>query len=344
MWIDAESTPLNLTFSGQVLILAPTGFIENGAMQFSTVALYLGDAFTPVSNVFVHISGSMSSLSPRVIAVNGQDNDIMIAPGGLVITRTNSSATNGGAIAFEKGGNRLENDGTIYAQANAGVTHLAIQGAENTVINRGLIVSAEFAGIFADSFPMAGLILQNSGTIRGATASLSLSEGADRVTNSGQLFGDVLLKGGDDLLDSRAGRIKGLIDGGAGNDTIRATAGEDILRGGLGTDLLTGGSGADVFLFEAASSGMTRATRDRITDFQNGMDDIDLSAIDARPGGADDGFVFIGAKAFTKAGQLRVIAQGAERWVELNLDADKAAEMRIVLNGKGSLNASDFIL
>ncbi|GHC46007.1 calcium-binding protein [Neogemmobacter tilapiae] len=344
MWLDGVNTAVTVTVGGQALILAPTGVIENNTPQFSEVALSLGSSSTTVSNVFVQIEGAVRSVSARAIVVNGQSNEIAIAKGAVVITTSNDGATNGGAIALDQGGNRLENDGTIYAQANAGVTHSAVQGAENTVINRGLIVSAEFAGIFADSFPMAGLILQNSGTIRGATAALHLSEGADRVTNSGLLSGQVRLAGGDDWLDSRTGRITGLIDGGAGNDTIRATASGDEIRGGAGADLLTGGAGVDVFLFEAGSTGTGKTARDRITDFRAGLDLIDLSSLDARAGGADDAFRFIGAKAFTAAGQVRVVNKSGERWVELNLDADQTAEMRIVLNGKGALTADDFLL
>ena len=39
-----------------------------------------------------------------------------------------------------------------------------------------------------------------------------------------------------------------------------------------------------------------------------------------------------------------VINRPGETWVELNLDADKTAEMRVVLNGKVTLTAGDFLL
>ena len=69
---------------------------------------------------------------------------------------------------------------------------------------------------------------------------------------------------------------------------------------------------------------------------------IDLSQIDAIPGGADDGFTYV-TSTFTAAGQLRLTYAGADTVIELNTDADKVAEMRIVLHGV-HLGISDLTL
>lgn len=63
------------------------------------------------------------------------------------------------------------------------------------------------------------------------------------------------------------------IVGGNGNDRLSGGAGEDILVDGGGSDTLTGGAGADVFVFEA--DGLP----DWITDFERGVDRLDLSAL-----------------------------------------------------------------
>ncbi|MCR8550912.1 DUF4214 domain-containing protein [Salipiger sp. P9] len=63
------------------------------------------------------------------------------------------------------------------------------------------------------------------------------------------------------------------IHGGGGNDTLRAGAGADVLIDGAGADTLTGGAGADVFVF--TPDGET----DRITDFEPGVDRLELSAM-----------------------------------------------------------------
>ena len=70
------------------------------------------------------------------------------------------------------------------------------------------------------------------------------------------------------------------ITGGSGNDIIRGNAaanvlngmaGNDTLAGRGGSDVLTGGSGADRFVFANWEG------NDRITDFQNGLDRIEIN-------------------------------------------------------------------
>jgi Ca2+-binding RTX toxin-like protein len=62
--------------------------------------------------------------------------------------------------------------------------------------------------------------------------------------------------------------------GGAGNDTLDGGLGNDILFGGLGDDVFTGGAGNDRFCFDVNSGG-----NDRIVDFQDGRDMIDLRGL-----------------------------------------------------------------
>jgi hypothetical protein len=50
--------------------------------------------------------------------------------------------------------------------------------------------------------------------------------------------------------------------------------GVDILNGGVGDDTLTGGAGADRYMFDARGWGV-----DTITDFQHGVDDLDLRGL-----------------------------------------------------------------
>lgn len=77
---------------------------------------------------------------------------------------------------------------------------------------------------------------------------------------------------GSDGADNLSGNaLDNLIVGGAGNDRLSGLAGDDILIAGTGSDVLTGGGGADVFVFRADG------VRDRITDYQPGVDRIDLS-------------------------------------------------------------------
>lgn len=62
------------------------------------------------------------------------------------------------------------------------------------------------------------------------------------------------------------------LSGAEGNDRLFGGEGDDILADGAGTDRLTGGIGADTFVFAYDDS------TDVITDFEQGVDQIDLSA------------------------------------------------------------------
>jgi Ca2+-binding RTX toxin-like protein len=74
---------------------------------------------------------------------------------------------------------------------------------------------------------------------------------------------------GNDALRGDAGDDR--LFGGAGDDTLEGGTGTDHLRGGTGADTLTGGDGADTFHFSDVSG------IDIITDFEIGIDSIDLS-------------------------------------------------------------------
>lgn len=84
--------------------------------------------------------------------------------------------------------------------------------------------------------------------------------GSGTDTLNGLGFSDVIFgAAGDDV-----------IDGGDGDDILYGGRGDDTLLGGTGNDRFTGGIGTDVFKFEGAWG------RDVITDFEYGVDKIDL--------------------------------------------------------------------
>jgi serralysin len=68
--------------------------------------------------------------------------------------------------------------------------------------------------------------------------------------------------------------------GGDGADLLVGGAGVDFLTGGRGSDTLTGSDGADIFIFSGSALGTTRTgEHDVVTDFVNGTDALDLSAL-----------------------------------------------------------------
>ena len=159
--------------------------------------------------------------------------------------------------------------------------------------------------------------------------------------------GDDSLEGGEgnDLLLGEAGADR--LVGGAGDDVLRGQDGADTLEGGAGADRLQGGAGADLYLWRSLAESPV-ATPDRVIDFAAG-DRIDLSAIDADGASPlDDGFVFIGTGRFSGGagvGEVRYVNTATATVIFVDDgDADRAADMRIVLLGVHTLTAADFVL
>ena len=170
--------------------------------------------------------------------------------------------------------------------------------------------------------------------------SLSGDAGAD------QLFGN---NGNDGL---SGGSSRDSLFGGAGNDSLNGGSDNDLLVGGSGRDAMTGGSGNDIFRFDSVSESVRGSSRDVITDFVRGADDINLDPIDASTLAAgDQDFSFIGTSGFTAgvAGQVRYFntftndGQGITV-VQADVNGDRIADLEIELRGNYALSVSDFDL
>jgi Ca2+-binding RTX toxin-like protein len=169
------------------------------------------------------------------------------------------------------------------------------------------------------------------------------------VVNAFATFDEVLLgTAASDVLDFSAVALLGVsrIDALGGADTVIGSMGSDFIVGGAGGDTLTGGGSADVFAFERTTDS-TAAAFDTITDFLQGTDLVDLSRIDANTGVAgDQAFAFLGVAGFGGvAGQARV-DQGTPgiTALEVDVNGDAIADMRIELVGTHALQATDLVL
>lgn len=133
--------------------------------------------------------------------------------------------------------------------------------------------------------------------------------------------------------------------GGYGNDRLLGGNGNDDLFGGNGYDVMTGGAGFDAFEFDSIADSAPGTYRDRITDFQEDIDFIDLATIDANVFAAgNQAFRFIGGAAFSAAGQLSYGFLGNDTIISANTDLDAAAEFQIALSGRHYLITGDFVL
>ncbi len=151
--------------------------------------------------------------------------------------------------------------------------------------------------------------------------------------------------GGNDLLWGENG--SDVLLGGKGHDVLRGGFGDDILAGGKGRDDLFGNQDSDTFDFNRIKDSTRGAHgRDTIWDFnETDGDVIDLSDIDARPGGADNAFKFIGLQDFHgRKGELRVIDKGTSVLVQADVNGDGKADFAILVKHVAGLDAGDFVL
>ena len=185
-------------------------------------------------------------------------------------------------------------------------------------------------------------------TLLGGTNDDSLDgqNGSDRVDGG---YGNDVVAGGEgadtviggtgtDML--RGGNGADALDGGIGADTLDGGDGDDVLTGGsFGSDSMTGGLGADRFDFQTVDDSLNTLAADVITDFETGVDKIDLTDVLA---GA---FVFMGdgALSLTEA-SIRVTTVGGNTVVLVDLDHNRIADMRITLTGLVALVETDFLL
>lgn len=180
-----------------------------------------------------------------------------------------------------------------------------------------------------------------------------LNGGAENDMLDGGAGRDILVgQDGNDALMGGDGRDQ--LRGDQGNDYLSGGAGADWINGGAGQDVLTGGSGADTFVFWRESESPQQA-RDTILDFDQGIDRIDVSGIDARDRGGgfsdfDDAFVFLRDRQFTgTAGELRYdifVVGGGESVTILRADTngDRTSDFELRIEGAFLLTGSDFVL
>jgi Ca2+-binding RTX toxin-like protein len=174
----------------------------------------------------------------------------------------------------------------------------------------------------------------------------------DSVT-AGNLRDVIVGLGGNDLLNGMGGND--YLSGGDGNDTLSGGNGADLLVGGAGADRLVGGAGADRFVFETLLDSFHTAP-DRIVDFAQGQDKIDLGRItDGLTAGGHTPLRFIGTADFalhivgdsySEDYEVRYEKTATETLVQIgfaNFDGD-FAESVIRLTGLYNLTAGDFIL
>jgi len=166
------------------------------------------------------------------------------------------------------------------------------------------------------------------------------ASGQPLATNFGDsIHGDA----GDDKITGGSG--SDTLYGDAGNDQIKGGDGNDVIVGGAGHDELTGGNGADTFVFTNINDSLPQTgSPDQIFDFRPDQGDhIDLSQIDAIPGGNHDPFSLV--SAFTgQAGELTQAKIDGGYLVQGDITGDGQADFAIHVDTVVKLTHADFFL
>jgi len=135
--------------------------------------------------------------------------------------------------------------------------------------------------------------------------------------------------------------------GNSAANTFKGNDGADWLAGAAGQDRLTGGAGADTFYFAKGDSAMAHKKADTIFDFSHAEGDrIDLTDWDANSKvSGEQNFTFIGSHGFHhKAGELHVVKQSSDTYVEGDTNGDGKRDFSIHLDDAVGLKAGDFLL
>ncbi|KFG69190.1 CAP domain-containing protein [Microvirga sp. BSC39] len=185
--------------------------------------------------------------------------DIDEGLGGITVTAVSSTGAKYTTTTGSAGGYNLA--------LAAGAYTVTFSGGGYAPVTKQVTIGT--ANVKLDLIDPTGGTTTSSTPIIGTATANSLSGTAAANTIKGL--------GGNDKLYGKAGNDKlyggtgsdGLV-GDTGNDRLYGESGKDRLNGSSGNDILTGGSGADSFRFTG------KWGADKITDFTNGVDRIDL--------------------------------------------------------------------
>lgn len=197
----------------------------------------------------------------------------------------------------------------------------------------GFTIAGDFTDALPDEGAETGVIIENA---RGKAGDDKLvGNGVDNVLEG---------RGGKDSLAGNEG--SDTLIGGYGKDKLNGQKGKDEIIGGPGQDTLRGGANKDNFVFVShVDSRRGPLNRDTIEDFQKNLDQIDLSQVDARAGPGNQAFTFIGTSDYSgSSGELRFEKMTNGTLIQADRNGDGQVDMAIVLDGRMTLQASDFIL
>jgi Ca2+-binding RTX toxin-like protein len=285
---DADDHAIDLDGDDQLFVLPSVTIAALGAGASAVFSASSG------SND-VDIQGTLISATSYALDLGGRNNHVFVATGGTVSGRTGglafsdggNSVANLGAVTVKRDGwgietgdnSRIVNEGVVDALAGGGINAagggnyilndgditarfegVRVANGSNRVINNGDIISigdigSSYGVVIASDAGQEDRLF-NSGLISATDAAVLGGNGAELVTNTGTIDGDLLMGGGNDVIANRgeitgdvflgAGADRFVGSRGAGSGTIDAGGGDDVVFGWAEADVVLGQAGDDV--------------------------------------------------------------------------------------------------
>ena len=317
------------------LNLASYANVENVSLIGTKVGL------SATGNAARNTLSGESNTSANTLTGLGGDDFYVVGTGDKIVETTTggndtvASATisiNLGLTAYLNVEN-VQLDGTLALSAIGTAKGNVLNGQNNSAANVMTGLAGDDTYFVGTGDKIVETVTGGQDTVVSSTISLDLRSANNLNVEQAVLQGSAVLN----------------LTGNAASNVLQGNSGNNIIWGGSGNDTLVGNAGHDTFVFKVlGDSGVTNATRDVITDFEHGIDRIDLSVIDANGAAAGNtAFSFLATKgaAFTGvAGQLHYAANGTNTLIEGDTNGDRIADFQLLLVGNKILAGTDFIL
>nr|WP_299497924.1 hypothetical protein [uncultured Rhizobium sp.] len=244
---DDLTVTWTLDEAGGAYILTASATIENEddpavyVQADNTDIVVFGDIAVSDNNIGVYIEGINTRLFiGKTSELDGWQGDYGISAANLGVTIENHGLISGYYGGIQAVSGVIENHGTIRSVYSgiSSSSEFGLQIANSGTIDAGWGISvaatgtaiinakgAEIRGtaVGVELFNEGEARLVNHGTIRGGDAAIR-SEDTLSLYNRGRIIGDIELGEGRDIIDTRKGRVDGVIRGGEGDDSYRISS------------------------------------------------------------------------------------------------------------------------
>jgi Ca2+-binding RTX toxin-like protein len=301
--------------------------------------------------------GTVRGLQENGVGFRFDSDDVILNNDGDI-----SGRMSGVSILSINDGGVFHNSGTIHSEGSG--LFISTRGFQTVIDNEaGGVIQGALAIVTEDQLagvtPGGRIALDNRGTVDGDidlnAATGNVNDVVINQGDQGDIIGDVFLGSGNDQFRGKGHSTSGDVFGEAGNDTLSGSkaddtldggADSDLVRGGRGKDKLFGGADGDTFDFNSIKDSKPGSKKDKIMDFQRGLDDIDLKSIDAKTEkSGNQTFKWIGKSDFhDKKGELRYKEKDSKVVVKGDVNGDGHADFHILVKGVVGLSDDDFVL